>query len=867
MPSRPRSAAILAATTISLGFAASASAVTLEGRAVLPAETYAAGPPSGALLGTAPVNAITPPFTSQPVQGFSAVLPASHGDWWVMADNGYGNIENSADFRLRMYRVSADLKTAHGGSGTIAVKDVVELHDPDHRIPFAIVNAFSDDRPLTGADFDLESVRRAPDGSLWFGDEFGPFLVHTDADGKVLEAPVPLPDPDHPGQELRAPQNPFSEESSVLRVMNAVRAHAQAHGSAKTPVISPDANLIADKDPATVDPLRAAPPAGSGVQPASSELFDVTSLHTAGFKVVPYTVNDPARMDALIELGVDGLISDRSDLLYQAVAQADRDGDGTPGDLLLPDGRIDPAMFDAQGHRGSRNLRPENTLPAMEAGLDQLMTTLETDVGLTKDGAAVLFHDPYIPAEKCRRADGKPYTPADDVLIKDLTLAAVQSQFICDKTFRGPTQLNDQDLSPVTKAFAAAHGLPDPYTPPTVKQLFDFVDFYAAYYTTGAGKSDPKAAVRAANAKAVRFNIETKINPRTDTDALGHVYADRTLSPERFADTIGGLITARGLQDRADVQSFDWRTLLRVQERFPQVATVALFGDYPVFDDPSVSGSDDGTNLQPQQGETNTPWLAGLPWPYRHTAQENPFRVKASGGFEGMGQSPDGRTLYPLLEQPLVGDDPKTLWIAAFSLESGAYTGARWRYRLDERGTNIGDFTMFSDTGGVVLERDGSQGDLGGYKTVQRITLGAPGEEVAKQQVADLLRIEDPAGISLPSADGDVGLGDPFAFPFQTIEDVAVLSPTRLLVLNDNNFPFSVGRHVGSGRPDDEEMIVVRLDTPLWESDAPGGGGSGHPGGHPGHGGGGHPGHGHGPRPHPRPQRPHRPHRHGQRHR
>jgi hypothetical protein len=29
-----------------------------------------------------------------------------------------------------------------------------------------------------------------PDGTFWFGAEFGPSLVHTDAQGRVLPAPV-----------------------------------------------------------------------------------------------------------------------------------------------------------------------------------------------------------------------------------------------------------------------------------------------------------------------------------------------------------------------------------------------------------------------------------------------------------------------------------------------------------------------------------------------------------------------------------------------------------------------------------------------------------------------------------------------------
>ena len=33
----------------------------------------------------------------------------------------------------------------------------------------------------------------------------------------------------------------------------------------------------------------------------------------------------------------------------------------------------------------------------------------------------------------------------------------------------------------------------------------------------------------------------------------------------------------------------------------------------------------------------------------------------------------------------------------------------------------------------------------------------------------------------------------------------------NFVVTNDNNFPFSVGRHAGSGKPDDDEMIVLKL--------------------------------------------------------
>jgi glycerophosphoryl diester phosphodiesterase len=83
---------IAAAALAAFGLAATASAgdwskgAVLD--AVLPADTFAPGPPSGAFI--TPANGRTPPFASQPVQGISAVLPAEPGSFWIMEDNGYG---------------------------------------------------------------------------------------------------------------------------------------------------------------------------------------------------------------------------------------------------------------------------------------------------------------------------------------------------------------------------------------------------------------------------------------------------------------------------------------------------------------------------------------------------------------------------------------------------------------------------------------------------------------------------------------------------------------------------------------------------------------------------------------------------------
>jgi hypothetical protein len=199
-----------------------AHAAELLERAVLPSASFSTGPTSGQFA-TGGNGVVTPFINKQPVQGFSAVLPGTKdGTYLVMSDNGFGNKPNSNDALLRVYSVRPDFKD--GGVAPVnrltgeALRDFtsesyITLSDPWNRVPFAIVadgNVYPStpvgggaaipvdpsikaNRLLTGSDFDIESIRRAPDGTFWFGDEFGPYLIHTDAKGRVLEAPIPLP--------------------------------------------------------------------------------------------------------------------------------------------------------------------------------------------------------------------------------------------------------------------------------------------------------------------------------------------------------------------------------------------------------------------------------------------------------------------------------------------------------------------------------------------------------------------------------------------------------------------------------------------------------------------------------------------------
>jgi len=379
---------------------------TLIAFAKLPVATYAAGPDSGKAVSGA--NGIYPPFKGQPVQGFSAALKNDDDSYMAMADNGFGTQDNSADFLLRIYKIKADFRTKTKGTGQVTVQSFIQLRDPNKRISFEIVNGNTADRLLTGADFDPESMQRAADGTYWIGDEFGPYLLHFSAQGILLDAPIPLPNPLNSTQELRSPQNQFNK-----------------------------ANIN------YVEPL-----------------------------------------------------------------------------------------------------------------------------------------------------------------------------------------------------------------------------------------------------------------------------------------------------------------------------------------------------------------------------------VQRSGGFEGMAISPDGKYLYPLLEKPLVNDATGQLLISQFDLQKKAYTGQYYWFALNSKATNIGDFQLFNDKEGIIIERDASQNNLGGYKKLIRVKFNEPKQAVAREDLVDLIRISNPNALFGTVREGDIGTGSVFAFPFETIEDVIIENGTTLTVLNDNNFPGSSGRN--AKQADDNEIIQIRLPKALF---------------------------------------------------
>lgn len=210
--------------------------------------------------------------------------------------------------------------------------------------------------------------------------------------------------------------------------------------------------------------------------------------------------------------------------------------------------------------------------------------------------------------------------------------------------------------------------------------------------------------------------------------------------------------------------------------------------------------------------------------------------IKRSKGYEGMAASPDGQFLYPLLEGP-VWDEKTQDWeqregktvlrMLEFNVKDKAWTGRSWFYPLEAAHHAIGDINMIDATTALVIERDNGEGtpdkackenadtttcfsNLPQHKRVYKIEFSneTVGQTVRKIAYIDLLNIQDPNQLARkPLTNGALH------FPFFTIENVDIIDEERIVVGNDNNFPFSSSREPNV--QDDNELILLNVKSLL----------------------------------------------------
>jgi glycerophosphoryl diester phosphodiesterase len=229
--------------------------------------------------------------------------------------------------------------------------------------------------------------------------------------------------------------------------------------------------------------------------------------------------------------------------------------------------------FVLQGHRGARGLKPENTLPSFEVALDLGVSSIETDVHLTRDGVPVICHDPEVSNRLFRLAPGSASPPpAPGLLVSSLTLAQLRG-YRADRN-PDPARFPQQDASvtPLARLFAD-HMEIDPYAPPTLADLFAFVKAYAGDLGAAAGKTEQQRQ----RARTVNLDIELKRVP---------------FRPERIGDRFdgshAGLLEERVVEvlrssGLATIRSFDHRCVLAVRRLEPHVTgAVLITGTAPV---------------------------------------------------------------------------------------------------------------------------------------------------------------------------------------------------------------------------------------------------------------------------------------------
>jgi len=202
----------------------------------------------------------------------------------------------------------------------------------------------------------------------------------------------------------------------------------------------------------------------------------------------------------------------------------------------LPMTAIAQYTYDLQGHRGSRGLMPENTIPAMIKALDLGAMTLEMDLAITKDGEVILSHEPFINPQICLTPEGKEIDSKDHSYnLYQMTYREILAFDCGSKVHAGfPQQV---------KFFAAK---------PLLKDVFSVAEKYSKDMILSAP----------------HYNIEIKSSP--DGDGIYH--------PEvaEFSDQVVKLIGEAIGWERVNIQSFDFRVLKYIHATYPEVPLAML---------------------------------------------------------------------------------------------------------------------------------------------------------------------------------------------------------------------------------------------------------------------------------------------------
>ena len=199
-------------------------------------------------------------------------------------------------------------------------------------------------------------------------------------------------------------------------------------------------------------------------------------------------------------------------------------------------------IFYEVGHRGTRGLMPENTIPAFEKGIAVGANTIEFDVHITKDNKVVVYHDNSFTPSYTTKPDGSDISNAErkKYTFYQMNYADIRPFIIGEKAY--PAYPEQQRL----KSYA-----------PLMTEMIDSIEAF-----TRANHYDPAI-----------YLLEIKSNPNTD----GFEQPD----PQTFMKIMMGVLAPylKTLKGRLIIQSFDMRPLQVLHQTHPDIPLGFLTGD------------------------------------------------------------------------------------------------------------------------------------------------------------------------------------------------------------------------------------------------------------------------------------------------
>ncbi len=795
--------------------------VELKGFASLPADTFAEGTPAGGDNGNGePIdaNGRTGPFPGQPVQGFSGVQFAPDGDgaFWFLSDNGFGGQDNSTDYLLRLYQVDPNFAGIENGDASVEIQGFIQLADPDNLIPFDIVNEDSEDRLLTGGDFDIESFVIDDSGDIWVGDEFGPYLLHFDSTGRLLEEPIPTPnitnlntlngqDPlviGHRGASGVLPEHTL--EAYRVAIRHSLSAKLSAQGA---DFIEPD--LVTTKDGVLI--ARHEPTlAQVELDEEGNIIFDDNGqpILTSGTANTTNVSELPQFVDRLTVKDLDGTLVGgwfAEDFTLEeikqlrAVQSRDYRSQDFNGAFEIPTFQeVIELVQEVEAETGVKvGIYPETKHPTFFdlQGLSLEEPLIETlkETGFTDPDRIFIQSFEFqnlIELQEMLDAEGLGDIPLVQLYGNTTEDANPDEGFSVPYDIRYNLEQGNDLVEIYGQEFldAVENGLSENTTYRDLDNA-EILQIISEKYAEGAGPSKDNILLRETLDEPVDGN----------GDGVAEIATQLTGEVTSFIEDAH----AAGLQVHPYTHRNEERFLTLNPDGTPQtpeseieqLVEIGVDGFFTDFPSTGATVVDSITNEFVKSPQNPTLAEGELP------------NLSRSRGFEGMAFSPDRTKAYPLLEGTVLGDPDDALRIYEFDLATGEYTGLVGFYQTDIVGNPIGDFTPINDTEFLVIERDNRQGEEAEFKKIFKIDISNLDEDgyVEKELVVDLLDIADPNDLN---GDGSTT----FTFPFVTIEDVVVVDENTILVANDNNYPFSVGRGPDI---DNNEIILLELDEPL----------------------------------------------------